>query len=184
MKKKVHFGDNTVFNDLYSGSASLGRDYAKIVSIFSFVAAAILVIFGIYFIRKPNTYSLKVNFTVTKVTPITQTVYDANVGKDVPKIVYNLEGTVTECGTNVVKLEYSSKVNVGNILQVYIEPRCNANIAVQNADNNTMLGWVLIIIAIVIVVFTLIRLFFVNKYKGVAAIQGAAGAKNIFQSLF
>jgi len=184
MKKKVHFGDNTVFNDLYSGSASLGRDYAKIVSIFSFVAAAVLVILGIYFMGKRNTYTLKVNFIVTKVTPITQTVYDSNVGRDVPKIIYNLEGTVSECGTNVVKLEYSSNVNVGNILQVYIEPKCDGNKAVQNQDNNSMIGWILIIIAIVIVIFTFIRLHLVNKYKGVAAVQGVAGAKNIFKSLF
>jgi len=182
MKKKVHFGAD-VFNDIYSGSASLGRDYAKIVSIFSFVVAAVLIALGIYFMGKKSVYSLKVNYTVTKITPFVkqQTGHDNN---QINITAYNLEGTVTECGNNKVKLEYSKKTNVGDILQVFIEPKCETNTAYENSDNNFMLGLIIILIAIGIIVFTLIKLFFVNKYKGVAAVQGVAGAKNIFERLF
>lgn len=188
MTRKPQFGDfNSIAQGAYSGTADFGKLYARIVSIFGFVIAVVLIGLGIYFIRRKPTFPVSVNFTVKTVTPITVTRMEMRNKVQVPVNVtyYNLTGTVPSCGTNVITLNnYTENVSVGQTVNAYIHPNCENNVASQSSDDTTVLGWILIAVAVVIIAMNALRLFFVNRFKGVAALQGVAGGGNILKHLF
>jgi hypothetical protein len=187
MQGKVKFGDfNSLAENVYSGTADFGKMYAKIVSAFSFIIAIVLFVTGIYFIRRPPTFPVAVKFTISTVTPTTVTNfnYDKN-GKSTPytSTVYNLLGTVPSCGTNVITLNnYTNYVTSGQTITAYMHPDCDKFIASQDSDSTEVIGWVLVAIAIGIVIFTILRLFLVGRFKGIAALQGVAGGGKLFKA--
>jgi len=190
MRKRSCFGAfdfSKLANDTYSGTADFGKFYAKIVSIFSFVIAVIIILLGIYFLRQPATYPVKVQFTIKTVTPTAVTTYTTVNGVQTPytQTFYNLTGTVASCGTNVIILNnYSSYVIAGQTINAYMQENCGDNIASQYSGTSTWLGWIFIIIGILIIIYNIVRILFVKKFKGVAALQGIAGGKNILEHLF
>jgi hypothetical protein len=186
MKIKNHFGYNNVANDIYSGTAEFGKDYARIVAVFSFIIAIFMFILGIYLIRRDPTFPIAVQFTVKSVTPVivTENVTENNVS--VPKFVttYNLIGTVPSCGSNNIILNgYKQSISQGTTITAYMHPNCAENIASETPDDTRAVGWVIIVICVLVIIFNILRLYFVDKYKGMAAAQGALGAGNIFRQL-
>jgi hypothetical protein len=180
--KKSSFGANSFFSDLYSGTADFGKGYAYVVSVFAFIISALAVLLGVYFIRRKPDYTAQVAFTITKVTPEVITINQENNKPPVISTIYNLEGTVQMCGKNVIVLSgYQIPVNVGETIQVWMKPNCQSNEARYSSDDTTVIGWGIVIFAGIITVFNMLRLFFVRKYKGIAALQGASGISDLFR---
>jgi len=185
MKQKNCFGG--VAEDIYSGTATFGKDYAWIVSMFCFVIAAVMIIVGIYFIGRPPAFPIPVKFKINTVTPKTTTKYIQQPnGASIPQIetVYDLIGTVDGCTGNVTLNGYPHNVISDTVIDAYMQANCKNNIASANTDSTTMIGWIVIIIAICLILYNLARLYFVGKYKGAAALQGVAGGGNILKNIF
>ena len=189
MRGRSRFGDfNSVASNIYSGTAEFGKAYAWIMTAFAFVIAAVLIGLGIWFIHRPPVYPVEVRYTVTSVTPTTITTYNTKSdGTQTPSLstVYNLIGTIPMCGDkNIILNEYTKYVIPGQTINAYVKPNCSENIASQDSDNTVFVGWICIAIAVSIIIYNLVRLYFVGNFKGIAALQGVAGGKNIFNSLF
>jgi hypothetical protein len=183
--KKSSFGNDVVSN-IYSGAADFGRDYAFIVAAFVFVLCVVGVFVGVHLIRRKPVYTAEVDFLITRVTPetITETVNQGD--KQVPRTrtIYNLEGTVQMCGNSKVTLPgYQTYVTVGQTVKAWMKPNCQSTEAHYSSDNTTLIGWIVIGVAIIVAILNALRLYFVKKYKAVAAVQGAAGASNLFKIL-
>ena len=188
MRKPSCFGAfdfSKLANDAYSGTADFGKFYAKLLSIFCFVIAVIVILLGIYFLKQPPMYPVSVQFTIQTVTHTTVTNYTIVNGVQTPytQTFYNLTGTVPSCGKNIIILnKYSSYVIPGQTINAYMQENCANNIASEYSGSNTWLGWILIVIGVGIIVFNVVRILFVNKFKGVAALQGVAGVKKLFKT--
>ena len=183
--KKVSFGEN-IASEIYTGASDFGRGYAYIISAFVFVICLVAIIGGVYLIRRKAVFTTQVDFIITKVTPETKynTVTEGNTTKSVPTTVYNLEGTVPVCGkSSIVLVGYQKYVTVGQTIKVWMKPNCQTTEVHESSDDTTVIGWVILTIALVVVIINIIRIYFVRKYKVVAAVQGAAGAANIFKLL-
>jgi len=182
--KKVSFGDNSIFSNVYSGTADFGKTYAYIISAFAFVISVIAIIIGILLIKRKPVYTTKVEFIVTKVVAGTETERTPQGEGTVErtKTIYNLEGTVPMCGQRIFTLEsYPTYVDVGQSITAWIKQACSSNEAHVSSDETRGIGWGIIIIAIIAIIFNILRLFLVRKYKGVAAVQGVSGASNLYK---
>lgn len=180
--KKNSFGANSVLSDIYSDTAGFGRDYAYVVSAFVIIICILAIIIGLYFIQRKPVYTTQVDFTITKVTPQSITVNQGTNKPPLTTTIYNLEGTVQICGKSVIVLPgYPRPVNVGETVKVWMKPNCQSNEAHYSSDDTVFLGWVIISIAFIFIIVNILRLFFVKRYKGAAALQGAAGISNIFK---
>jgi len=181
--KKVSFGQS-IASDIYSGASDFGRSYAYIISAFVFVICLVAIIGGVYLIRRPSVFTAHVNFTITKVTPevTIKTVTEEKTTKQIPTTIYNLEGSVEMCGNNTIILPgYQTYVVTGQTIKVWMKPNCESIEAHFSSDDTTVIGWVILIISLIAVIINILRIYFVRKYKGIAAVQGAAGVANIFK---
>jgi hypothetical protein len=185
--KKNSFGNvDSVASNIYSGTADFGRSYASVVTIVICIVAVVAIFVGIYLISRQPVYTAKVDFLITKVTKEESTELQTVNGSEtlVKKTVYNLEGTVKMCNQAIITLPgYTKYVAAGQTITAWMKPNCASTEAHSSSDDTRIVGWVVIAIAILVIGFNLLRLFFVKKYKGLAAIQGAAGAKRLFNVL-
>lgn len=183
MRKKFKFGDlNSNLNAAYTGAATFGRDYTFFVSVFTLIICVIAIIAGIYLINRKPVFTIKTNFTVSTVNEIDSVYTDQN--STYKSTSYNLTGTIASCGNSVFTLsDYPYKIEPGKTISVYIRD-CNSNEAHYRSDDTKGAGWIVIGISIVAIIFTLVRLFLVKKYKGIAAIQGVSGVSNLFRGKF
>jgi hypothetical protein len=184
MPKKFKFGDlNSATAGLYSGAADFGKDYAVITGAFTFVICVIAFFVGIYLITRKPVYTTKTSFLIKSVTPQTITKYNVNTQLNTLVTTYDLTGTVASCNNEVFTLPgYPTNVAVGTSITVFIKD-CTSREAHYQSDDTKMVGWGVVGISIGVILFTLFKIFLVKKYKGLAALQGAAGAKRIFSAL-
>ena len=124
-----------------------------------------LIIAGIYCINFPPFYPIKVDFVIKSIIP-KSTTYQKEVGningvyitENKIKTVYNLTGTVDICGNNVITLlSYSKLVNLGQTITAFMKPSCLNNEASESDGNLKLFGWVLIIIAVIILIMNILK---------------------------
>lgn len=187
MKRKSKFGDlNSTAENVYSGTATFGKDYAWVVAIFCFIIAIPMLMFGISCLIKPPKYPVQVSFVVTAVTPVTVTIPGSQAMQNQPAIPaststsYTLQGTINTCGNNIITLKnYPNNIAIGQTITAYTKPNCADNEASESTDNMSIIGWILIGVSLVIILINVVKLYFVSKYKGIAAAQGAIGGFNL-----
>ena len=188
MKKRARFGDlNSLASSAYAGTATFGKDYAIIIGSLQILLGIIILCVGIYLIRRKPLYSVPIKFTVlTNGGPKTTTTNTVVNGVDTPQITttYNLVGTAPGCKGNVILNNYTENAAIGSVISAYMKPDCIDNIASQSSDSTTVIGWIVLGVGILLILWNIFRIFFVKKYKGVAALQGVAGGKNILSHLF
>jgi hypothetical protein len=175
---------NKLASDMYTGAADFGKVYAMIVSIAIFIISIIAIFIGSYFIRKKSVYSKQVSFEVISSTVRTNTYTDLEKNSRTVT-VYDLLGKVKDCENKIYSLVgYSSSPSAGSVISAWIKPDCMSTDAIASEDSTKVMGWIIVAIGSLFIIGNALRLFFVRKFKGVAAIQGAAGAGNIFKALF
>jgi len=188
MKKRARFGDlNSLASSAYTGTATFGKDYAVIIGSLQILLGIIILCVGIYLIRRKPLYAIPIQFTVlTNSGPKTSTTNTVVNGVDTPQVTttYDLVGTTPECKGNVVLNGYPNNAVVGSVVTAYIKENCADNIASPSSDSTAVIGWIVLGVGILLILWNIIRIFFVKKYKGVAAAQGVAGGKNILSHLF
>ena len=166
---------NKAGGNLYSGTAEFGKDMTIITTVLTIIISTFMIIGGIALFFKKPVYTVKTTMTMNASTPS---------GSDTNgNATYSNSGTVTECGGKVLTLNGAESLNYnGNeSVDVYIKADKVCDDADLHMDDFKPIGIILIIIALVLIAFSLIKLFFVKKYKGVAAAAGVMDAFSFFK---
>ena len=170
MKKKSNFGNG--WNTVYSGTAEFGKDYTIVQTVIACIFSFFILLLGITLtFRKPE-YTLPSTMVMNKSTGPDQ------VGS------YSNSGTIKsgQCAGNILNVTGSgmNQFSQGQTEQVFLKPG-SCDDAELHEDNTKWLGILFIIVSLIILVFSLIKLFFVKKYKGVAATAGVFDFFNFFK---
>ena len=175
----MRFGDSNPFDLIYSGSAKVGKIHTWIQSVVVIIIAICFVFLGIYLIKTPPPFPDNVPFTVKSVTPFTRTIPASKNNTARQETVYNLTGTIPTCGSNVINVDnYHTFVNSGDVIRVYIKPKCSQNIASESSGSSRGVGIGMVLVSIIVVLIIISNLFLVTKHKGYAAYQGAQALRN------
>ena len=174
MKKNCKFGANwdKIGSNVYSGTAEFGKDYTIITTIITLIICVFFLLGGIALMLRKPVYTLA---TTMKITTKNQNFDNGNS-------IYNYTGTTTEC-TNPIQLYGADNeiFKVGDLVPVFIKADKSCSDAHYSSDNFKGLGILFIVLSLIIAAFSLINMFFVKKYKGVAAAEGAMGIFNMFR---
>ena len=166
-------------NNLYSGTASFGKDYAVVITIISAVICILLLGGGVaLIIRKPQ-------YTIVKQMVMNPSVfYSEVVTNNVKHTMYTNTGKI-EGSDSVVELldDPYTFYTLGETINVYTKVGDSVD-ARLHTDNSKGVGILLVVVGLLIILFSVINLYFVKKYKGVAAVEGAAGAINLAMGIF
>ena len=171
-------------NSIYSGTASFGKDYVTITSIIAAVICVFLFIGGVVLIFRKPEYTFQTTMTMN---PSVQSGTSSTTTSGTTNTVdtYNNSGVINGCTGSVELLDESfTNYKGGEVINVYVKSAGYCADARVNIDNTKPVGILLVAISLLIILFTVINLFFVKKYKGVAAVEGAAGAFNLVRGLF
>jgi len=181
MKRGARFGDfNSIAGGAYSGAADVGVGFAYFKGVIAVIVAVVLIIFGFVQSGVPDVYTEKVKFKVETVTQI----QIGNNSDNTPIYNYTLTGKVDKCNNDVITVNsYPYNVNKGQLLtDIYMRPNCVGPDGVQTPiSNKTMSRWMLGI-GFAIIIFTVINIYFVRKFKGVAAVQGVGNIMGLFRT--
>jgi len=178
MKQRCKFGSN----GLYEGAAEFGRGYTYLTAIFASIICIIVIGIGIHLIRRTPVYTQKVTFTVTSSYPVTTT--NTNNGTTTTNVVYDLTGTVSGCSDQIILNNYPTNISVGAQITAYTQVGCKNGDALVSPDNYSKIGWICIGVSLLVIIFTLINIFFVRRFKAVAAVEGGVGAANLLRNVF
>ena len=122
-------------------------------------------------LRKP-VYTLATTMTITT----------KNQNFDNQNSIYNYTGTTPECTKPIQLYGADNEIfSVGASVPVFIKADKSCLDAHYSSDNFKGLGILFIVLSLIIAAFSLINMFFVKKYKGVAAAEGAMGIFNMFR---
>jgi hypothetical protein len=184
MGRKPRFGDlNSNLNSIYSGAADFGKGMAYIKAILGTIAGTFLIIFGFFVRKKANVYSKQVNYTVKSVEKIISKSGDGkpltNPGDAKPITYYKLTGTVVECSNNIITVNYPSEVAVGQVVKVWMRDNCIGSDAVATSISNQTIGYVMMGIGFAIILFSMISIYIVRRYKMAAAAHGVGSVFDI-----
>jgi len=180
MPKKVNncgFGINfdKLGSNVYSGTAAFGKDYTFITTIITLIICVFFIIGGIVLLLRKPQFTKQTTMTITRI-----------VNKDTDQNGTNLiyyYGKVKDCGDKEMQLigaEWST-FKVGDTPTVFIKPDGSCQEAHLHSDNFKPIGTLFIVLALIVGGFSVINLFFVKKYKGIAAVEGVAAGINIFR---
>jgi hypothetical protein len=178
MKRRSRFGAdfNSIAGGAYSGAADIGKGFAYLYAVIFIIISIALLIYGISIRNQPDVFTENVQFTVTSVTK-------TQIGNNNGTAVYDyyLTGTVPTCG-DVTVTSYPYPVSAGQILKdIYMKPNCGSVEGVRNPISNKTMSNGVIGVAFILILFSLINVFFVSKFKGVAAVQGAGNILSLFR---
>ena len=173
-KKSCNFGIDwgNVGSKAYSGTADFGKDYTYITTFITLLICLILLVTGIVFMFKKSVYTQQATMTITQDSVL------INDGSS--KMSYTTYGTVDGCKQEPVTVITSDPYTSGDKITVYQDPSNACNVADKPVPYK-MIGGFMIGFAVIIGGFSLINLYFVKKYKGVAAVEGVAGVFNLFR---
>jgi len=174
--KRTKFGINS---DLYNGAAEIGRGMAYMRATFMLLISILLIIAGIYFLRKKEIYTQQTTLTVSSVDDLTKTFVK---GKEVISCV--VKGNVPDCKEIITVSGYNKVVKPGDTIQVWTKPNCLNLDAVANRTSFKNIGWVMIGIAVILIIITIVNIYFVRKHKGIAAAEGVGSVSSMIGSGF
>jgi hypothetical protein len=176
MPTKRRFGDTA--STIYSEAASIGKGFAYLKAIMGCIFSIVLIAGGFFVRKQKNVYTTQVSLIVSSVQRIT-----VGTNKDgTPIIDYKVSGTVKDCSANIITIQnYKTDVSPGQIVIAWMRPGCIGSDAVQTPTNYKMIGNVMIGIGVIIILIALVSIYFVGKYKGVAAVHGATSVLGMFR---
>ena len=176
MPKKVNkcgFGINfdKLGSNVYSGTAEFGKDYTIITTIITLIICVFFIIGGIVLLLRKPQYTLQTTMTIST--------YD-NTGA---AGTFSYTGTVEDCDNKEMKLvgAESTLLDEGQTTPVFVKPDCSGQEAHLHSDDFKPIGGLFIVLALIVGGFSIINLFFVKKYKGIAAVEGVAAGINLFR---
>ncbi len=167
-------------DQIYSGTATFGKHYAVFMAVVSSIVAVVLLLVGIYLIRRKPVFTTQVDFFITNVSPRTVSTYNNTTKSYTSRTYYDLTGTIKECDKIYKLYNYTTFVSSGQTIKAWIKPNCESNEAHPSNDDYKTMGYVIIGISGFMIIFNILRVVLTRKYKPLAAIQGASGARDIF----
>lgn len=174
-KKKTKAGDaNTVFNDAYNASASVGRIMSWLQLAGGIFISIILIIIGIVLVRTKNQYDRSTSATITETScsgsgnsssctlTVSYIVGDKKLsGSIVANGVYNVGQTIT--------IKYSS-TNLQDIT--------------TNTTSPGIIGWIFIVVGIFILIGSGIWFYIIQNNNTIAAASGVGNVAGVAVGAF
>uniref|UniRef100_A0A6C0I9Y2 Uncharacterized protein n=1 Tax=viral metagenome TaxID=1070528 RepID=A0A6C0I9Y2_9ZZZZ len=148
-------------DNLYTGTASFGKGYMTLSAILGIVVCTIVIIFGVFLIFKKQIYTKEDTFTFTSQS--TDSTY---------------VGTLKGCPGSFT---LNGPPGLVSPVTVYTTTDCTGNTVQLYKDNSITMGIALVVVSLLIAVMIGVNLFFVRKYKGVAAVEGVESLYNMFK---
>jgi hypothetical protein len=144
----------STYYNINSGISRYAQYYFQ--NIIATLVAVVLIFFGIYQIKTPNTHTRNVKFTVTNVHS---------------RQTYNQDGTISYNSTVIGNVDgcdgpktinsYPYYVRIGDVLtNVYMRPDCKGNDVLQSPLDNKVSGGICIFIGIIVLLFSTKNMFF------------------------
>jgi hypothetical protein len=165
------------FGGLYEDAADIGVAFAYLRAIVAIIISIILIIIGVYQRSRPDIYTSNIKFTVKTVAQ-----QYAGVINGKPKIDYNLTGIAEGCPYPITVNSYPNKVSPGQVINdLYMRPKCNGSDAIRTPVSNSTSGNWLIGIGIFIIIGSIVYVYFMSRYKGLAAVSAANDVYRIFK---
>lgn len=167
-------GDN-IANSIYQGSASYGRFMAILSAVIATILSVILIGMGIAYNRSVSDYSKSTFGTI--------------VGKNCSVSTKQNQGTCTytvtyndELGNKIDNVTFSTQTDMPIQSQVLISynPTNKTNIRLTN-DNTTSIGYGMIFVGCLIVLFAWGWVWITRKYEFAASASGFSSAFNLFK---
>jgi hypothetical protein len=181
MAKKKKLG-----SEIYSGAASFGKVWAIIGAVMSTLIGIGMIIIGITILvhkdRNPHTTATVIACpkpdnnccdawtdanNVRQYSCVLQVKYNVN-GKDYTKVI-NTTGT--------------TQYNVGSTVPISYDPNNPQDVKTSFPPPH-WLGWVLIVLALIVIFGSWVWVWLTRKYKFAAAAQGVAGGVHLLKGAF
>ena len=163
-------------DQIYSGVATFGVVMSDIKAVVGSIIGLIMIIAGISFIVKKSFRTNTVDGTVktsncSEVIENNNITYSCDIG-----IEFTINGK-TQTKSFKDSKSYK-KYEVNDTVTLWYDPNNNTNIDIMS-DNLHGIGWGLLILGIVIIMFSILWAYLANKYKPVAAAEGIFSGVNM-----
>jgi hypothetical protein len=175
---KVYADAKGLGGNVYEGSAELGKVVTYFASVIFFIIGILLVYYGIKFWRTPNKYTKS---TVLIVTDYTSSGSSGQAG------FYSVKGKTKECGdknVNIINYVTTSAPTIGSTINVYMDPNTECGDVSLTLSINGIAGKIMVSIGIILILFIVVNLYLVRRFKGYAALQGASVGSRALKSIF
>lgn len=161
---------------IYQGSASYGRFIALISAVFATILSIILIIFGFKHNASVSNYSKTASGTIiSKNCPLNS---KNNQGSCSYTVNYNDEN-----GIKIENVTFSTQSDIELNSQVIISYNPSNKKEIRlTSDNTKVLGYGMIFIGFLIVLFAWGWVWITRKYEFAAATSGVSSAFNLFKS--
>lgn len=169
-------------NEIYEGAAVGGRAMSLISAVTASVISIGFIAFGIYLIVHHPVYT---EGPVTGTLTVLPNACVATItnGNSSSSCTFDVKYT-TKDGVNLTKgMTKKGSYTNGQTVDVYYNPNNHSDIMIENNDNTTIFGWIMIIIAVIVVIGAWLWVWLTNKYKFLAAAEGASTAVNMFRGV-
>ena len=165
-------------NNAYSATSNFGKIKAIISAVVTTFIGIIMIIIGIYFIKKISILTSTATATITQLNGDyciqNNNIWTCNMNvsfKDAIGKSYTINNIQSSSQNN-----YTS----GETIRIYYEPD-NPNNASLQSDNTHTIGYILIIIAIIIMSISWIMVWLSQHYKIFAAAEGVSGIADVLK---
>lgn len=162
-------------DQIYSGTATIGRVGAVIGAVFATILGIGMIIFGIITVRK------RVHRTVKTVATVTSANCTPKVADDSTSVEY-LCALGLDVHHHAASLDLTSaiKYKVGDSISIYYDPHNPSDVRMESDNTSHFAGWVLFVMGLFLITFPWLWVYATQKSKDVAAVGGAMG---VFEAL-
>ena len=128
--------------------------YLRIKTVLLILASIAFFFLGMKLLSKKTKYTVSTHFTVQSVTP-------KSVNE---QTLYYLKGIAANCGTTELTVyDYKFNIDVGETINVFIQPGCNNNDALVHQDNYKIPAILSIFTGVIMIVISYFIYNFLKK---------------------
>ena len=164
-------------NNAYSATSDFGKIKAIISAVVATIIGIIMIIIGIIMIKKISILTSTATATITQLNGAciqNNNIWTCNMN------VSFTDSTGKSYTINNLQSSSQNNYTSGETITIYYEPD-NPNNASLQSDNTHTIGYVLIIIAIIIMSISWIMVWLSQRYKIFAAAEGVSGIADILK---
>jgi hypothetical protein len=173
MNKKIIMNSQQVINSKFvkqgiQGATVMGKTYAIIGSVIGIIIGLILIIFGSIFQSDPHTTLVKGRILYA------DCVQNANNNFFTCNITFEYSMNNSIYVEVVQNFNSSRQISRNDSINVYVNPNNPTDISFYRSP--TWLNVILLVIGILFVLFSLLYIYFINRYQALAFVSGMSRA--------
>jgi hypothetical protein len=168
---------------VYKDAATFGKTMSFISAIISTIIGVILIIVGLFLVFRKSKYTSEIQGAVVKASPTGSNICTNknNMYNCSFEVDYTLNGDDKTVMFNNV--DTSINYTEGKIITLYYNPDDPNDIKLEK-DNTKVLGWIMLLIAILMITISWLWNYLVNRNKFLAATEGVATGISVISMPF